>query len=158
MTNNDFRMWEKEINAGFYVDNFNANPILFSGDEIEHMPLLGNWTLNEFCMHSVQRQQQLMEKIMQLELIIHEQREQISFLHKQFLISQNEQMKTNKSIAEILSLLRDKKKDNEVDNDVGSVGSVCMVTQNSMDSHSSTSTSKKKGEMILMRTLTRSKR
>ena len=38
-----------EVKGGFYVDNFDSNPVLFSDKEMKDMPILGSWTFNDYC-------------------------------------------------------------------------------------------------------------
>ena len=50
VSNDEFKSWIQEINNKFHIDNFTSNPSLFNEEDIKGMPILGNWSWQQFCM------------------------------------------------------------------------------------------------------------
>ena len=63
----EFDEWQKQIIIGFKMDNYTANPILFSNEEISDMSLLGNWTFNQFCTNIAHQSRESNKAVAKLE-------------------------------------------------------------------------------------------
>ena len=50
ISDDEFKSWIEEINNKFRIDNFTSNPSLFNEEDIKGMPILGNWSWQQFCM------------------------------------------------------------------------------------------------------------
>ena len=106
ITKDEFITWQDEIKHGFFLDNFSANPKLFSDKEIANKPILGNWTFNDFCLWV---SDQSRDTKMNLEILndkVNKQQQQIEKMQKLLETmssmilkseSSNQQFKTNMS-------------------------------------------------------------
>lgn len=63
VTRSEFKEWEKEILTAFHVANFTSNPTLFSNKDLHELPLLGNWTFNEYLGIQEQRYRTIMTDV-----------------------------------------------------------------------------------------------
>ena len=53
-----FAEWKQQINTGFKIDNFHANPKCFSDTEVSNLPMLRNLTFNQFGVTMSQQAQE----------------------------------------------------------------------------------------------------
>ncbi len=62
VTQEEFSKWQKDITQQFKIDNFSSHPSLFTDQDIKDIPLLGNWSFNEFMTVNEQRWKSIVEQ------------------------------------------------------------------------------------------------
>ena len=129
ITSSEFNAWQNEIRRGFYLNNFTANPRLFSEQDIADMPLLGNWSFNDFCIMTSQQAKDAKkdflilkdkfvkqeERILNLESLV---QKQSSIIHQQSTIIQSINSNfnlLNRNISSIVSSYSNNSSDNNSD-------------------------------------------
>ena len=88
----------------FKCDNFTSYGNVFQDEQINDMPLLGNWKFNEFCSVQESRQRDTISEIQDLKRQLHELRNENSALRQEVTQTRQEATKARQEVTEVKQL------------------------------------------------------